>query len=713
VYTLNLRIKKAATSEKTMGYGFNLFEKIWFYSKLTLDQSRLASETYFRRAMFIMVIISAFGILVAILIGISVGRNLSARTGALATRANRIASGTIEEEAEEAAVQNDELGILSRALNNTLTSFRQVTELAEEIAAGDFTRRLERRSENDPLVDAINQMTENLAEIVRQADVIASGDYTADIIIRSEKDKLRLALQNMTISLRERKQAKDALRESEERYRALVENANDSILVIQDDILKFHNAMTEEKTGYSSEELANTLFINLVHPEDRDMVNERYERRLKKEKLPASHSFRVVNKAGEELWVHLNSTVISWDGRPATLNFIRDMTQQRKLEDQFRQAQKMEAVGRLAGGVAHDFNNLLMTIIGYADLMLIGLAEDDPFREKLEQIGQNGKRAARLTRQLLAFSRKQILQPVVLDLNELIKDFVKMLKRLIGEDVELETVLVSGLRPVEADPGQMEQVIMNLVINARDAMPDGGKVIIETANTDLDEGYVNAHDVSLQPGPYVMLVVSDTGTGMDEETRSNIFEPFFTTKEVGKGTGLGLSTVYGIVKQSGGNIWVYSEPGQGTTFKIYLPAVAGETVQRKKEQPPTDDLTGSETILIVEDDDMLRNLAREILQLQGYRILDAENGIEALRISEEHRGQIHLMITDVVMPKMGGKKVADRLQPLYPQVKVIYMSGYTDNSIAHHGILAPGLNFLQKPFSPEVLARKVREVLDA
>jgi len=253
---------------------------------------------------------------------------------------------------------------------------------------------------------------------------------------------------------------------------------------------------------------------------------------------------------------------------------------------------------------------------------------------------------------------------------------------------------------------------MNLVINARDAMPDGGKVIIETANTDLDEDYAKAHDVSLQPGPYLMLAVSDTGTGMDEETRSNIFEPFFTTKEVGKGTGLGLSTVYGIAKQSGGYIWVYSEPGQGTTFKIYLPAVAGEAVQGKKEQPPADDLTDSETILIVEDDDMLRNLAREILQLQGYRILEAENGIEALRISEEHGGQIHLMITDVVMPKMGGKKVADRLQPIYPLMKVIYMSGYTDNSIAHHCILAPGLNFLQKPFSPEVLARKVREVLD-
>jgi len=515
----------------------------------------------------------------------------------------------------------------------------------------------------------------------------------------------------------DRIKGKEELQRTNRFLDSIIENIPNMIFLKDAKELRFirFNRAGEDLLGYSRDDLLGKNDYDLFPKEQADWFTEKDQKVLREMDVIDIEEEPVRTRHKGERTLHTKKVpILNVEGEPEyLLGISEDITERKKLEAQFQQAQKMEAVGRLAGGVAHDFNNLLMTIMGNADLMLMGLAEDDPFREKLEQIGQNGKRAARLTRQLLAFSRKQILQPVALDLNELIKGFVKMLERLIGEDVELETVLVSGLRLVKADPGQVEQIIMNLVINARDAMPGGGKVIIETANADLDEDYVRAHDVSLQPGPYVMLAVSDTGTGMDEETRSNIFEPFFTTKEVGKGTGLGLSTVYGIVKQSGGYIWVYSEPGQGTTFKIYLPAVVGETVQRKKEQPPADDLTGSETILVVEDDDALRNLGREILERQGYRVLDAGNGIEALRISEEHRGQIHLMITDVVMPKMGGKKVADRLQQLYPQMKVIYMSGYTDNSIAHHGILAPGLNFLQKPFSPEVLARKVREVLDA
>jgi len=515
----------------------------------------------------------------------------------------------------------------------------------------------------------------------------------------------------------DRIKGKEELLESEEKYQNLYDNAPDMMVAVDAKTAAILdcNATTASELGYTKDEIIGRPIFDMYVPDSAEYAKVNLFPMFVKTGTIKGEELQLKRKDGGIIDVSLNASAVRDEKGNIlyTASICRDISEKKRLEAQFQQAQKMEAVGRLAGGVAHDFNNLLTTIIGYADLMLMGLAEDDPFRENLEQIGENGKRAARLTRQLLAFSRKQILQPVVLDLNELIKGFVKMLERLIGEDLELETVLVSGLRQVEADPGQVEQIIMNLVINARDAMPDGGKVIIETANTDLDEDYAKAHDVSLQPGPYLMLAVSDTGTGMDEETRSNIFEPFFTTKEVGKGTGLGLSTVYGIVKQSGGYIWVYSEPGQGTTFKIYLPAVVGETVQRKKEQPPADDLTGSETILVVEDDDALRNLGREILERQGYRVLDAGNGIEALRISETHRGQIHLMITDVVMPKMGGKKVADRLQQLYPQMKVIYMSGYTDNSIAHHGILAPGLNFLQKPFSPEVLARKVREVLDA
>jgi len=429
----------------------------------------------------------------------------------------------------------------------------------------------------------------------------------------------------------DRIKGKEELQRTNRFLDSIIENIPNMIFLKDAKELRFirFNRAGEDLLGYSRDDLLGKNDYDLFPKEQADWFTEKDQKVLREMDVIDIEEEPVRTRHKGERTLHTKKVpILNVEGEPEyLLGISEDITERKKLEAQFQQAQKMEAVGRLAGGVAHDFNNLLMTIMGNADLMLMGLAEDDPFREKLEQIGQNGKRAARLTRQLLAFSRKQILQPVALDLNELIKGFVKMLERLIGEDVELETVLVSGLRLVKADPGQVEQIIMNLVINARDAMPGGGKVIIETANADLDEDYVRAHDVSLQPGPYVMLAVSDTGTGMDEETRSNIFEPFFTTKEVGKGTGLGLSTVYGIVKQSGGYIWVYSEPGQGTTFKIYLPAVVGETVQRKKEQPPADDLTGSETILVVEDDDALRNLGREILERQGYRVLDAGNGI--------------------------------------------------------------------------------------
>ncbi len=388
----------------------------------------------------------------------------------------------------------------------------------------------------------------------------------------------------------DRIKGKEELQRTNRFLDSIIENIPNMIFLKDAKELRFirFNRAGEDLLGYSRDDLLGKNDYDLFPKEQADWFTEKDQKVLREMDVIDIEEEPVRTRHKGERTLHTKKVpILNVEGEPEyLLGISEDITERKKLEAQFQQAQKMEAVGRLAGGVAHDFNNLLMTIMGNADLMLMGLAEDDPFREKLEQIGQNGKRAARLTRQLLAFSRKQILQPVALDLNELIKGFVKMLERLIGEDVELETVLVSGLRLVKADPGAGGANNNEPCDQCQRRYAGRGKVIIETANADLDEDYVRAHDVSLQPGPYVMLAVSDTGTGMDEETRSNIFEPFFTTKEVGKGTGLGLSTVYGIVKQSGGYIWVYSEPGQGTTFKIYLPAVVGETVQRKKNSLP-------------------------------------------------------------------------------------------------------------------------------
>src|SRR5438445_3841524 len=394
------------------------------------------------------------------------------------------------------------------------------------------------------------------------------------------------------------------------------------------------------------------------------------------------------------------------------LTLIQDVTDVKRLEQQFFQAQKMEAVGRLAGGVAHDFNNLLTAILGSTDLLLESLPADHPGREEAVETRKAALRAADLTRQLLAFSRQQVLAPRVLDLNDVVTDMHKMLHRLIGEDVELRTVLGENLGAARADPGQIEQVVVNLAVNARDAMPNGGRLTIETANVDLDDGYAAEHTVVV-PGRYVMLAVSDTGMGMDAATKTRVFEPFFTTKPKGKGTGLGLATVYGIVKQSGGYVWVYSEPGQGTGLKIYLPGVDAPVEASSPAHPKTGSLAGSETVLVVEDQEEVRRLTRRILEGRGYRVLVAASGPEALRLAEHQAGGIVLLVTDVVMPGMGGRELGLLLGPARPRMNVLYVSGYTDESIVHHGVLEPGVAFMQKPFSAEGLARKVREVLDA
>ena len=383
----------------------------------------------------------------------------------------------------------------------------------------------------------------------------------------------------------------------------------------------------------------------------------------------------------------------------------------RQSDQQLRQAQKMEAIGLLAGGVAHDFNNLLTAIVGYAQLMLRRIDPRDPLCTNAQEILKAGRRATGLTRQLLAFSRKQVMEPRVIDLNDVVANMHKMLARLIGEDVELSAQPASDLGCVLADPGQIEQVIMNLAVNARDAVPQGGRLVIETANVELDENYADRHP-GVRPCAHVMLAISDTGCGMDEATRLRIFEPFFTTKERGKGTGLGLSTVYGIVQQSGGTVWVYSEPGRGTTFKIYLPLVArAATVfgASSAEEAPR----GTETVLLVEDDDIVRDLAGEILRVNGYTVLAAPHGGEAIVLCERHPGAVDLLLTDVVMPQLNGRELVERVRPLRPAMKVLFMSGYTGRALGSQGTLEPGTPFIQKPFTPDALTRKVREVLDA
>lgn len=394
------------------------------------------------------------------------------------------------------------------------------------------------------------------------------------------------------------------------------------------------------------------------------------------------------------------------------LHVMRDVTERRALEAQYRQAQKMEAMGRLAGGVAHDFNNLLTAINGYGGLLQNRLGEDSTLRRYAEEVCKAGDRAASLTRQLLTFSRKNEVEPQVLDLNSIVTGTDKMLRRVIGEDVELVTILGSALGAIKSDPGQLEQVILNLAINSRDAMPEGGKLTLETSNIELTEAILHRHG-ELAPGQYVVLSVSDNGCGMDEETQAHVFEPFFTTKEQGKGTGLGLATVYGIVKQTGGGVWVRSEVGRGTTFKVYFPQVDEEVIPQEVGEPERVLARGSETILLVEDEERVRSLVHSVLEASGYVVLAAQHGQEALAVLKRHPSPVQLLVTDVVLPEMSGPELVARLAPLYRDLKVLYMSGYTEDAVQLRGLISPGVAYLQKPFTPEKLTHRVREVLDA
>jgi signal transduction histidine kinase/ActR/RegA family two-component response regulator len=430
---------------------------------------------------------------------------------------------------------------------------------------------------------------------------------------------------------------------------------------------------------------------------------------------------RYIRKDGAAAWIALSVSLVHDEkgGPKYFISVIEDIEPQRRaradeseLRSQLEQVLKMETVGRLAGGIAHDFNNLLTAILGYAEAMDAKLPDDADLRSSLREIRKAGERAAVLTRQLLAFSRKQVLQPRILDLNAVVTEMQKLLRRLIGEDVALATRLDPALGNVKADPGQIEQVLMNLAVNARDAMPEGGTLTLETANAVLDGAFAASHP-GARPGTYTVLSVTDTGTGMSEDVRSHAFEPFFTTKDAGKGTGLGLATAYGIVKQSDGYITVESEPGRGTTFRIYFPRAEGAAAASASGRHPVVAPRGAETILLVEDESSVRRLARKILESQGYNVLDAGSGEKALEIAHAHDGEIHLVATDVIMPGMNGRVLWDHVRPLRPEARVLFMSGYTDDAIARHGVLESDTAFLQKPFTSQELAAKVREVLDA
>jgi two-component system cell cycle sensor histidine kinase/response regulator CckA len=514
----------------------------------------------------------------------------------------------------------------------------------------------------------------------------------------------------LTVRLRDisqRMQAEQGLRQ----LAAIVDSSEDAIISQSlDGVITTWNSGAEKMFGYAAAEIVGLNASMLLPPKFREELSQQVEQ-VKKGASWKGETVRV-RKNGKHIDVGLSISLLKGEkGTSSGLSMIaRDITERKRLEEELRQSQKMEAVGRLAGGVAHDFNNLLSVIVGYGYLIHANTTPDHPAHASAQEIMTAAGRAGALTRQLLAFSRKQVLQPEVLDLNSVLKNMDEMLPRLIGEDIDLRIMRGKDLRRVKLDPVQLEQVIMNLVVNSRDAMPNGGKLTIETADVTFDAQDAVHHGVS--PGQYVLLAVSDTGEGMDEKTQELIFEPFFTTKEPGKGTGLGLSTVYGIVSQVKGHIWVYSEPGNGTTFKIYFPATAEAVTEDHVAFGSKPALCGTETVLVVEDSELLRNLITQFLRDSGYKVLIATDGQQALKVAGEWAETIDLLLTDVVMPVLGGQELAAKLSAKYPGLTVLFMSGYTNSALMHQGAMDGDRSFLQKPFSPDVLLARVREVLD-
>jgi PAS domain S-box-containing protein len=626
----------------------------------------------------------------------------------------------VDAELVQRELQRAEIECRTRRVDTEKDFRRELRDFAPDVVLADYSipgfggmPALEILRREAPLVPLI-VVTGSIDEETAAACIKAGA---ADYVLKTHLVRLGPAVRSaleMRNSRAERAAAEAALRTNEQRFRALVEHSWDAIALFgPDGAILYGSPATTRILGYDLSEFVGRNALEMIHDDDRDTVVGRLTEAMANPGGRVDVAARVRHKDGS--WRYLEGVLTNLLDDPsvgAIVNNYRDATERRSLEQQVIQAQKMEAVGRLAGGVAHDFNNILTAIGGYTDLLLADLPLDDPRREDVDEIHRAADRAAALTQQLLAFSRRQVLQPKVIDLNALVSNVEKLLRRLLGEDVLLATALAGDVGRVRADPGQLEQVIVNLAVNARDAMPTGGRLTIETSNVDLDAAYAAEHR-SVVPGPYVVIAVSDTGTGMSADVQSHMFEPFFTTKEVGKGTGLGLATAYGIVKQSGGSIWVYSELGHGTTIKVYLPRV-DEPAEPLGSSAPVDatSLRGTETILLVEDEPSVRAVARQILARQGYVILEAPDGQTALAMVDGGGPSVDLVLTDVVMPGMSGRGLADQLATRCPGLRVLFMSGYTDDAIVRHGMLEPGLAYLQKPFRPDALVRKVREVLN-
>jgi two-component system, cell cycle sensor histidine kinase and response regulator CckA len=532
-----------------------------------------------------------------------------------------------------------------------------------------------------------------------------------------KKDKSSQQILELENTKAELKRAQEMLQKERETFFPILHKAPYGIALIdKDGNFIYINPAFTNITGYTLEDIFTARdWFHRASPfsEYRQEITDSLKKDVIQKGLEKTFSVACKNEEVKE--IEFKPTLLD-DGRIVLI--LCDITERKRVEEEkailqeeLRQSQKMEAVGRLAGGIAHDFNNLLTVISGNCQLSLLELKQGDPLKGNIEEITAAAERASSLTRQLLAFSRRQILATKVLDLNAVIRDLDKMLRRLIGENIELVTSLSDSLGPVKTDPAWMEQILINLVVNARDAMPSGGRLNIETANVELDESYAQSH-AAPKPGRYIEVCVRDTGIGMSLEVRKHLFEPFFTTKEKGKGTGLGLSTVYGIVRQSGGDISVSGEPGQGTTFKIYLPRVDGTVEETREKVTRMELLQGSETILVVEDEEDVRKFVMQVLTKQGYTVLESSCGEEALGLTKERKEPFHMILTDVVMPGMSGRQLAEQLLSLHPKTKVLYMSGYTNNEIFHHGVLKEGINYIPKPFTLDGLTKKVREVLE-